>query len=801
MAGLPVLSGTALALGLLSAGAVAGGQPPPALPHKLHPVAVELAPQASGGFRLKDLDSGLALRAVPEEAGPAKLTHAEGYAIYKHGHPAGGDIRHRVTETGTEDYVVFDQPPNKPELSYKVALEQGVAGARLVANTLEFLDAQGNPRLRVAPPYVIDAAGRRFDAKLSVSGGAVDTSPAPPWGRAVTPPGAQALQVHVAWNDAGMRYPITVDPVWTATGSMTAARSHFTLTVLQQVGTTSVAYDGYVLAAGGTDHSTPQPTTLASAELYNPTTGTWAATASMANARDSHTATAIMPFGPEQVFVAGGGAFSSGTYTPTATTEIYDPAAGTWSSGPTLGTAVYNHTATGLGYYYHAYVLIAGGEDANGIPQSTAWLYQSSSKSFSATLSMTSARSGHTATLIPANNWNSILLTGGYASPGGAPLDTAEIYNGTTFSAVTPAMNSARANHGAALQLQPNGTASVLLMGGWDGTAVTASTEVYDPTANTFTATAPLDVPRDFFQSPAKPAACTTSGVSFPATFASITPTAVPVGSHAYVACSKQQFRLLANGSVVIQNFSPNVTSTSVQTVSCRSDGNWYASNGGMFDQIQCQGPNIPGGIATIPNDVTPFTGVATAIPVVSGGCQDQNCTNPGGIQASATQTTDAGISWTSAGSLLTGRAAHASAVLTTGPNAGKVLVAGGLGNSVRCAASSITVPATAAVAPSLVTAGGQGYLTCSRVTFKLLHQGVLVQDFTSNNVAKSLQTVSCHSDGKWYTRKLHNLNILESLEFEGQQGFQFRFIVALPNFFKTFGNGRRKQGKRRVVS
>lgn len=51
------------------------------------------------------------------------------------------------------------------------------------------------------------------------------------------------------------------------------------------------------------------------------------------------------------------------------------------------------------------------------------------------------------------------------------------------------------------------------------------------------------------------------------------------------------------------------------------------------------------------------------------------------------------------------------------------------------------------------------------------------------------------------YTYNLNNLNILESLEFEGQQGFQFRFIVAPPNAFKAFGDGCREQRKRRVVS
>ena len=115
---------------------------------------------------------------------------------------------------------MFDARPAQEEIAYDVDVSR-VAGLRLVSNVLEFLDGGGAPRLRVAPPFVVDATGNRREARIAVDGCAYDTDASGPWGRPVTRGGAKACGVRVAWRD--VRYPAIVDPAWVATGSMAVA--------------------------------------------------------------------------------------------------------------------------------------------------------------------------------------------------------------------------------------------------------------------------------------------------------------------------------------------------------------------------------------------------------------------------------------------------------------------------------------------------------------------------------------------------------------------------------------------------
>ena len=104
---------------------------------------------------------------------------------------------------------------------------------------------------------------------------------------------------------------------------MAIPRSEHTATLLP---------NGQVLVAGG--YAGFIGRTLASAELYDPATGTWTATGSMATARSDHTAT-LLPNG--QVLVAGG----IDTTGFLASAELYDPATGVWTATGSMATARY----------------------------------------------------------------------------------------------------------------------------------------------------------------------------------------------------------------------------------------------------------------------------------------------------------------------------------------------------------------------------------------------------------------------------------------------------------------------------
>ena len=86
--------------------------------------------------------------------------------------------------------------------------------------------------------------------------------------------------------------------------------------------------------------------------MYDPASGTWSATGSLATARVYHTAT-LLPNG--KVLVAGG-ADTRGDYVASA--ELYDQASGTWTTTGSLNTARFAHTATLLP---NGKVLVAGG--------------------------------------------------------------------------------------------------------------------------------------------------------------------------------------------------------------------------------------------------------------------------------------------------------------------------------------------------------------------------------------------------------------------------------------------------------
>ena len=246
---------------------------------------------------------------------------------------------------------------------------------------------------------------------------------------------------------------------WSATASMSQPRADFTLVRLQS---------GKLLAAAGSGSST--------AEIFDPATGAWTATGAMHSGRAGAAYTAL-PDG--RVMVAGG---NFGRIWPfcDSTAEIYDPSTDVWTSTGSMAEVRRDGTATVIRMPDGSRrVLAAGGHDnRGGGVLSSAELYDPATNSWTATGSMTTARTGHTATLMTANGL--VLVTGGF--DGTAPVSSAEIYDPATgtWTAVN-SMATARSSHTATQLLIP-GTTKVAVIGGSDGSAGLAAAELFQPT-------------------------------------------------------------------------------------------------------------------------------------------------------------------------------------------------------------------------------------------------------------------------------------------------------------------------------
>jgi hypothetical protein len=410
---------------------------------------------SDGAIRLARSTAALEIKML--QTAHARASSVGGYLLYR-GAVNGQHAIVRPTPDGLEDYVVFDAAPSSPLVEYDVTLQSGVAGLRLVSGVLEFLDAQGDPRLRVAPPSLVDSTGHLTRANLSVEGCAVDTNPAAPWGRKTLPPRAGTCRLRVAWSNEGISYPALLDPAWTSTGSMIEGRGDFTATTLA---------NGYVLIAGG--HGSA-PTV--GAELYNPATGTFASTGAPVTRRDDHVAILLQS---GKVLIAGGE--QTGVWTPLKTAELYNPATGTFSNTGAMRNTRREFAVEQLA---NGRVYAFGGWGGGTAYRATSEYYDPTTATWTNGPSMSTARGGlKSATLTNSK----ILLTGGFN--GTSYLATTELYDpaANTFSA-GPTMSSARRYHA---QVALPYVSDVLLSGGMSGTTTTAtSVELYDGATNAF---------------------------------------------------------------------------------------------------------------------------------------------------------------------------------------------------------------------------------------------------------------------------------------------------------------------------
>lgn len=180
--------------------------------------------------------------------------------------------------------------------------------------------------------------------------------------------------------------------------SLKEARAAFTATELP---------NGKILLAGGFSYLVSG--SLATAELFDPATGTFAYTvAPMTQSRAWHSAT-LLTTGPQagKVLLVGGNSNSDAL----ATAELYDPASGTFSAvGVSLLCPRQRHTASRLA---DGRILIAGGEAPNRY-WGSAEVYDPATGQFTFLAGLATPRCGHSATTIGVGPFaGKVLLFGG----------------------------------------------------------------------------------------------------------------------------------------------------------------------------------------------------------------------------------------------------------------------------------------------------------------------------------------------------------------------------------------------------
>jgi len=267
--------------------------------------------------------------------------------------------------------------------------------------------------------------------------------------------------------------------------------------------------DGRVLAAGGGNNR--GAVTYADAALYNPGSGQWTVTGSLATSRRLHTLTVL----PNGKVLAAGGFHGHPSTSPNilASAELFDPATGTWSPTGSMNTSRCNHNALLLP---DGRVLVMGGATELPVIDSlvigSAEIYDPASGTWTAVAPMIHARASFPAVLLADGK---VLVISGIVETGGdlVGLTFCEIYDPATdtWTPTTPIgtpnpLESGRPRVGAQAVLLPDGT--VLLTGGHTGGPTNwnyppfsfVESERYDPATGKWADAASMEIPRDEFR-------------------------------------------------------------------------------------------------------------------------------------------------------------------------------------------------------------------------------------------------------------------------------------------------------------
>ncbi len=333
------------------------------------------------------------------------------------GTQGGRTIRITVT-TGTFTATANNSSVSRYSSAKAITLPSGkvvVFGSSDYTNVTDVFDPNTNSFTRVGN---MNRGRHRFGAALLSNG--------------------KVLAIGGMYSSGATYYSIATveifDPVtetWSYTGSLNVARENPVVVVLN---------NGKVLVTGGMMRA-PGTTYLASAEIYDPDTGTFTYVNSMPQARGSATG-ALMSNG--NVFVAGGYNSSNGQM---KSAVIYNPTLNTWTSISSQMNSLHSEGGAVTLLLQDGRMLIAGGWS----PSLGVWtidIYNPTTNSFVAAANLPQFSHGRGGITGHVRSDGVVVFFGG-SSGDGAMADTAVLYDPTSNTMATEGnvMRWSRYNH------------------------------------------------------------------------------------------------------------------------------------------------------------------------------------------------------------------------------------------------------------------------------------------------------------------------------------------------------------------
>lgn len=222
--------------------------------------------------------------------------------------------------------------------------------------------------------------------------------------------------------------------------------------------------DGKIYVFGGENNSG----FLGYTQIYDPAANTWSSGTSMAYL--GYLGAAVTA-SDGRIFVFGGWGTLSGE---TNLTQIYNPVANTWAAGKNVPTHGWGSSAVATGT--DTIMLIGGWNESTGL-KANAYVYTISTNSWSSKAPLNAARN-YLGAVMGRNGF--VYAFGGVASRnllfGVAAMNSIERYNSTAdlWEYTGPVLSQARDLFGTAV----DATGRIFMVGGWTGSAVISSVEM-----------------------------------------------------------------------------------------------------------------------------------------------------------------------------------------------------------------------------------------------------------------------------------------------------------------------------------